>query len=317
MTKQKLICIMGPTAVGKTRLSIDLAKAFSGEIISGDSMQVYKGMDIGTAKITAAEMEGIPHHMIDIKNPDEPFNVAQFQELVSSAIKEISGRGKLPIIVGGTGLYIEAVLQQYTFSESVSDPLYRERLEALAETEGVEKVHSMLREVDPASAESIHPNNVRRVIRALEIFHCTGRTMTEQLKKQKKEYVYDAALIGLNIARDTLYKRIDERVDQMVDQGLVDEVRALYDQGLRECQSIQAIGYKELYAYFDGFVSFEDAIEQLKQNSRRYAKRQLTWFRNKMDLEWFMMDEEDYSKKVQEILAYIEGKLSLEANNKQ
>ncbi|MFS0782206.1 tRNA (adenosine(37)-N6)-dimethylallyltransferase MiaA [Bacillus sp. 1P06AnD] len=317
MRKQKLVCIMGPTAVGKTRLSVDVAKAFSGEIISGDSMQVYRGMDIGTAKITNEEMEGIPHHLIDIKNPDEPFNVAQFQELVTAAIEDISSRGHVPIIAGGTGLYIEAVLQNYSFSESVSDPAYRSELESIARKDGVKKVHQMLAEIDSESAHAIHPNNTRRVIRALEIYHCTGEKMSDQQQKENKEYVYDAALIGLNIDRETLYERIDKRVDLMLEAGLLNEVKGLYERGFRDCQSIQAIGYKELYAYFDGLVSYEDAVQQLKQNSRRYAKRQLTWFRNKMDLEWFKMDDEPYPKKVHEILAYVEGKLSIEANYKQ
>lgn len=315
MSKQKVVCIMGPTAVGKTKLSIDLAKRYNGEIISGDSMQVYRGMDIGTAKIKQDEMEGIPHHLIDIKEPDEPFNVAQFQEIATSCIEEIASRGKLPIIVGGTGLYIEAVLRNYTFSEAVSDTDYRSGLEKLAEEQGVEAVHRQLAEVDRKSAEAIHPNNVRRVIRALEIFHCTGRTMSEQLEKQNKEYIYDAALIGLTMDRELLYKRINQRVDIMMEEGLLEEVKSFYDQGLRDCQSIQAIGYKELYDYFDGKVALEDAVGNLKQNSRRYAKRQLTWFKNKMDIAWFEMDLHNYVKKFEEISTFIEGKQRWKANS--
>lgn len=311
--KQKLVVIMGPTAVGKTKLSIDLAKKYNGEIISGDSMQVYKGMDIGTAKIKREEMEGIPHHLIDIKEPDEAFNVAQFQEFVTDCIEQIAAKGKLPIIVGGTGLYIDAVLQQYSFSESVSDEEYRSKLEAIAEVNGVEAVHNMLREIDSDSADRIHPNNVRRVIRALEIYHCTGEKMSEQLQKQNKEYKYDAVLIGLTMDRDTLYERINQRVDIMMEEGLLEEVQGLYERGIRDCQSIQAIGYKELYDYFEGKVSLEQAVENLKQNSRRYAKRQLTWFRNKMNLDWFEMDTGTYEKKVAEICALIEGKLMLRA----
>lgn len=316
-SKQKIICIMGPTSVGKTKLSVDLAHLFNGEIISGDSMQVYRGMDIGTAKIKKEEMDGIPHHLIDIRDPDESFNVAQFQELVTKCINEIASRGKIPIIVGGTGLYIEAVLQQYSFSESVSDDQYRAQLESIVEANGVEAVHKMLEEVDETSAKNIHPNNVRRVIRALEIFHCTGQRMSDTQDHQKKEYVYDAALIGLQMDRELLYERINFRVDIMIQEGLIEEVRHFYDAGLRDCQSIQAIGYKELYAYFDGTVTLEEAIEQLKQNSRRYAKRQLTWFRNKMNLEWFDMGADEYEKKVNEISAFIEGLLALKANNKQ
>lgn len=314
--KQKVVCIMGPTAVGKTKLSIELAKKYNGEIISGDSMQVYRGMDIGTAKIKPEEMEGIPHYLIDVKDPSEAFNVAQFQELVTECIEDITARGKLPIIVGGTGLYIEAVLQQYSFSESVSDETYRKQLELIAAEQGVEEVHQMLAAIDAESAERIHPNNVRRVIRALEIYHCTGEKMSDQLKKQTKDYVYDAALIGLTMERDTLYERINLRVDMMFDEGLLSEVKRLYDAGLRDCQSIQAIGYKELYDYFDGKVSLEEAKENLKQNSRRYAKRQLTWFRNKMDVTWFEMDNDVFEKKFEQISAFIEGKLTLKANSK-
>lgn len=311
--KQKVICIMGPTAVGKTKLSIELARKYNGEIISGDSMQIYRGMDIGTAKIKPEEMAGIPHHLIDIKNPDESFNVAQFQELVTYCIEEIALRGKVPIIVGGTGLYIEAVLKNYTFSEAISDPAYREQLEQMAEEQGIEAVHKLLEQVDKVSAEVIHPNNVRRVIRALEVYHCTGQKMSEQLKQQEQEYQYDVALIGLTMDRDQLYARINHRVDLMVEDGLIEEVQMFYKQGLRDCQSIQAIGYKELYEYFDNRVSYEQSIENLKQNSRRYAKRQLTWFRNKMNVSWFEMDGHNYEKKFDEICTFIEGKLSLES----
>lgn len=302
---------MGPTAVGKTKLSIDLAKAFNGEIISGDSMQVYKGMDIGTAKIKTEEMECVPHHLIDIIEPTESFNVAQFQELVTNCIDDITARGKLPIIAGGTGLYIEAVLQQYSYAESVKDEQYRLELERLAEENGVQYVHNMLAEIDPESAERIHPNNVRRVIRALEIYQCTGKKMSEQLEKQNADYVYDAALIGLTMERERLYDRINRRVDVMVEEGLQEEVRSLYDNGIRDCQSIQAIGYKELYDYFDEKVTYEQAVENLKQNSRRYAKRQLTWFRNKMNLHWFEMDQKNEEKNFLEICSYIEEKLEV------
>ncbi|WP_042350413.1 tRNA (adenosine(37)-N6)-dimethylallyltransferase MiaA [Bacillus massiliogorillae] len=304
---------MGPTAVGKTKLSIELAKKYNGEVISGDSMQIYRGMDIGTAKIKKDEMDGIPHHLIDIKDPNEAFNVAQFQEIVTNCINDITARGKLPIIVGGTGLYIEAVLQNYTFSEAINDLGYRNELELLAKEQGVEVVHERLREVDEESAKAIHPNNVRRVIRALEIFHCTGQKMSEQIQKQDKEYIYEVALIGLTMERDKLYERINHRVDIMMEEGLLDEVKFFYDQGLRDCQSIQAIGYKELYDYFDGSVSLNMAIENLKQNSRRYAKRQLTWFRNKMNVTWFEMDGHNYVKKFGEISEFIEGKLALKS----
>ena len=313
--KGKLLVIIGPTAVGKTKLSIEMAKRFNGEIISGDSMQVYKEMDIGTAKIKEEEKEGIPHYLIDIKEPDEPFSAAEFQELANTMILDIQSRDKLPIIVGGTGLYIQSVIYDYHFSEAPSDPDYRTMLEQRAESEGIESIFAELKEVDPESAERIHPNNTRRVIRALEIHHCTGHTMSEQLKDQPNELKYDTCIIGLTMDREQLYARINHRVDLMVEEGLVAEVQDFYQQGLTDCQSIQAIGYKELYDFFNGKTSENEAIENLKQNSRRYAKRQLTWFRNKMDVSWFDVTNLDgFSKKIDEITEFIAGKLSLEAN---
>lgn len=315
INKQKLVVIIGPTAVGKTKLSIELAKQYNGEIISGDSMQIYREMDIGTAKIRQEEMEGIPHHLIDIRNPDQDFSVAEFQELVREKITEIASRNKLPIIVGGTGLYIQAAIYDYHFSEAPSNPDYRKNLEKRAEKEGNQALHDELVRIDPQSASEIHPNNVRRVIRALEIFHCTGKTKEETQANQSPELLYDTALIGLTMERDQLYERINRRVDIMVEEGLLEEVRSLYNRGLKECQSIQAIGYKEIYQYLDGLVSYVDAIDMLKQNSRRYAKRQLTWFRNKMSVKWFDMgDTLSVEKKITEISAYIEGKLKLKSN---
>ncbi|MFD5264103.1 tRNA (adenosine(37)-N6)-dimethylallyltransferase MiaA [Bacillus wiedmannii] len=310
--REKVAVIIGPTAVGKTKLSIDLAKALNGEIISGDSMQIYRTMDIGTAKVTKEEMDGIPHYMIDIKNPEESFSVAEFQERVRKHIREIAERGKLPIIVGGTGLYIQSVLFDYQFTDDAGDTIYREQMEKLALERGVEYVHKKLQEVDPESAERIHANNVRRVIRALEIFHTTGEKMSDQLEKQENELLYDVSLIGLTMDREMLYDRINLRVDIMMDQGLLEEVEGLYNRGIRDCQSIQAIGYKEIYDYFEDRVSLEEAVSQLKTNSRRYAKRQLTWFRNKMDVTWFDVTG---GEKTSEILRYIEGKLQLKSNN--
>ncbi|MBB6444187.1 tRNA (adenosine(37)-N6)-dimethylallyltransferase MiaA [Bacillus benzoevorans] len=316
--KQKLVVLIGPTAVGKTKTSIELAKAFNGEIISGDSMQIYKRMDIGTAKISTSEMEGIPHYLIDIREPDESFSAAEFQELAREKIKEIAGRGKLPIIVGGTGLYIQSVLYDYHFSEAATDNSFRENMEKRAEQFGNQVLHEQLLEIDPKSAERIHPNNIRRVIRALEVFHCTGKTMTELQSEQQVEARYDAAIIGLTMERDQLYERINKRVDMMLKEGLLFEVQQLYQQGLIDCQSIQAIGYKELYDYLYGRISLDEAVENLKQNSRRYAKRQLTWFRNKMAVDWFDMtgieNQADLEKKIVEISFYLEGKLQLKSN---
>lgn len=310
--REKVAVIIGPTAVGKTKLSIDLAKALNGEIISGDSMQIYRTMDIGTAKVTKEEMDGIPHYMVDIKNPEESFSVAEFQERVRKHIREITERGKLPIIVGGTGLYIQSVLFDYQFTDDAGDTIYREQMEKLALERGVEYVHKKLQEVDSESAERIHANNVRRVIRALEIFHTTGEKMSDQLEKQENELLYDVSLIGLTMDREMLYDRINLRVDIMMDQGLLEEVEGLYNRGIRDCQSIQAIGYKEIYDYFEDRVSLEEAVSQLKTNSRRYAKRQLTWLRNKMDVTWFDVTG---GEKTSEILRYIEGKLQLKSNN--
>lgn len=310
--REKVAVIIGPTAVGKTKLSIDLAKALNGEIISGDSMQIYRTMDIGTAKVTTDEMDGIPHYMIDIKDPEDSFSVAEFQESVRKCIREITERGKLPIIVGGTGLYIQSVLFDYRFTDEAGDATYREQMEKLALEHGVEYVHKKLQEVDPESAERIHANNVRRVIRALEIFHTTGEKMSNQLEKQENELLYDVSLIGLTMDREMLYDRINLRVNLMIEQGLLEEVKGLHERGVRDCQSIQAIGYKEIYDYFENRVSLEEAVSQLKTNSRRYAKRQLTWFRNKMDVTWFDVTD---GEKTSEILRYIEGKLQLKSNN--
>ncbi|CAN7417696.1 tRNA (adenosine(37)-N6)-dimethylallyltransferase MiaA [Rossellomorea sp. LjRoot5] len=315
MNKEKVIVLIGPTAVGKTSTSISLAKRFDGEIISGDSMQIYKRMDIGTAKITTEEMEGVPHHLIDIKEPEDSFSVAEFQNLVRKKISDIHSRGKIPLIVGGTGLYIQAVLYDYQFTEMPGDEHFRTKLEAELEMHDADWLHHKLVKVDPVSASNIHPNNTRRVIRALEIFHCTGKTMSEYQSSQTHELQYDMALIGLTMDREKLYERINLRVDLMIQQGLLEEVKALYDGGLRDVQSVQAIGYKELYDYFEGTVSLETAIENLKQNSRRYAKRQLTWFRNKMDVAWYDMTEESlHSKNIEDISEFIAGKLQLKSN---
>jgi tRNA dimethylallyltransferase len=313
--KEKLLVLIGPTAVGKTKLSIELAKKYNAEIISGDSMQIYKHMDIGTAKIQSSEMDGITHHLLDIKEPDESFSVAEFQQLVREKITDIHKRGKLPMLVGGTGLYIQSVIYDYQFTETCSDDAFRKELEEKALLKGNDYIHDLLKNIDPVSADRIHPNNVRRVIRALEVFHCTGKSASEFQEDQEQELLYNVALIGLTMDREKLYERINLRVNLMLENGLLEEVKALYDQGIRDVQSIQAIGYKEIYQYLDGQVTLDEAIENLKQNSRRYAKRQLTWFRNKMEVNWFDMTEIDsYSKKMNEISLFIEGKLAIKAN---
>ncbi|MCM3003668.1 tRNA (adenosine(37)-N6)-dimethylallyltransferase MiaA [Priestia koreensis] len=313
--KQKLVVLIGPTAVGKTNLSISLAEALNGEIISGDSMQIYRQMDIGTAKIKREEMKGIPHHLLDIKDPDEAFSVADFQTIVREKISEIASRGKVPMIVGGTGLYIQSVIYDYQFAEKEENREIKQRLEALLDEKGIEYLYNKLKEVDPASAERIHINNHRRVMRALEVYEATGKPFSDNVSEQSYELLYDVTLIGLTMDRDKLYERINMRVDMMVDEGLLDEVKRLYDGGIRDVQSIQAIGYKEIYEYLDGHVTLEKAVEQLKQNSRRYAKRQLTWFRNKMPVTWFDVTGASQRELFDEIFTYVAGKLEQEANN--
>ncbi|WP_107838205.1 tRNA (adenosine(37)-N6)-dimethylallyltransferase MiaA [Metasolibacillus meyeri] len=285
-----VVAIIGPTASGKTALSIRLAKLIDGEIINGDSMQVYKGLDIGTAKITADEMEGIPHHLLDIKEPTESFSVAEYQQLVRSKIAEINARGKVPIIVGGTGLYVQSVLYDFQFTKEEVNEKARTRYYQELEKIGPEAMHAKLAMLDPETASSIHPNNTRRVIRALEMVELSGTSKAADEHNRGDISLYNHLIIGLDMEREKLYERINLRVDIMLEQGLAQEVRSLYDAGIRDVQAMKAIGYKELCTYFDGFVSYEDAVNQIKQNSRRYAKRQLTYFRNKMDVQWVGAD---------------------------
>ncbi|WP_156289136.1 tRNA (adenosine(37)-N6)-dimethylallyltransferase MiaA [Oceanobacillus salinisoli] len=306
--KKTVIAIMGPTAVGKTKLSIEVAKQFNGEVISGDSMQIYKGMDIGTAKIKEEEMEGIPHHMIDMKEPDEEFSVADFKNYVQNYIDEISNRNKLPILVGGSGLYIQAALFDYNFSNQKRDETLTRQLEDRIKREGPLPSYNRLKEIDPVQAEKIHPNNHRRLIRALEIYETTGLTMTEYQNNQTFESPYYLVLIGLEMERAQLYEQINQRVDVMVEEGLVDEVSKLLEKGYEGCQSMNAIGYKEFIPYFRGEKSLEESIEILKRNSRRYAKRQYTWFKNKMDITWYdMTDTNNRNEKFPMILDDLAG----------
>ncbi|MGN7476698.1 tRNA (adenosine(37)-N6)-dimethylallyltransferase MiaA [Solibacillus silvestris] len=288
--KIDVVAIIGPTASGKTALSIRLAKEMNGEIINGDSMQIYRHMDIGTAKITEAEMEGIPHHLLDIKEPTEGFSVAEYQQLVRGKIEEIQARGKMPIIVGGTGLYVQSVLYDFQFAKREVDEQARAHYYAELEKLGPEQMHAKLAQIDPAAAAEIHPNNTRRVIRALEMAELAGVSRAEEQFNRGNIPLYNHLIIGLYMDREKLYERINLRVELMMEAGLLEEVRALYDAGIRDVQSIKAIGYKELYAYFDGAVTLGEAIDNIKQNSRRYAKRQLTYFRNKMDIAWIGND---------------------------
>lgn len=311
--KPKLLVLVGPTAVGKTKMSIELAKTFNAEIISGDSMQVYRQMDIGTAKIKPEEMNGIPHHLIDIHEPDYPYSVAEFQENCRHLIEDIHARGKLPFIVGGTGLYVESVCYNFQFSEVGSDEEFRKEQFDYADVHGPEKLHEKLREIDPPSAERLHPNDVRRVIRSLEIYHMTGMRQSDQLAAQKKESPYDLCIVGLTMDRQMLYKRIEDRIDEMMEEGLVQEVSALLDHGVGPgCISMQGLGYKEIASYLRGEVPLETAVSELKRDTRRFAKRQLSWFRHMKDIHWVdMTDTANFSTSFAMIRDIIAEKLNL------
>lgn len=308
--KEQLLVIVGPTAVGKTALSIDLAKKLSGEIISGDSMQVYKGMDIGTAKITEKEMESIPHYLIDIIYPHESFSVADFQHKARTLITEINHRGKLPMIVGGTGLYVQSVIYEYQFSEAQKDHSLRVELEEYAEEYGNEALHQRLKSIDPITAERLHPNDVKRVIRAIEIYELTGKPMAE-FQQRAPESPYELCLLGLTMERSVLYDRINHRVDLMMEQGLVDEVKRLLEEGYhKNLQSMQGIGYKEMVEYLEGTISLDEAVELIKKNSRNFAKRQLTWFRSMKDIAWLdMTNPGDRKELVENIRTFVAGKI--------
>ncbi len=295
--KQPLIILTGPTAAGKTALSIRLAKALNGEIVSADSMQVYRHMDIGSAKIRPSEMEGVPHHLIDVLEPWEDFNVAVFQRMAREALAGIYARGHLPIITGGTGFYIQALLYGVEFEETPEDSPVRRELAALAEKEGErapEVLHAMLRWVDPESADAIHPNNIKRVIRAIEYFRLTGTPISRHNQAmRRKEADYRFLYYVLTMDRSRLYERIDRRVDLMMEEGLVKEVARLKEMGCHRGQtSMQGLGYKEILDYLDGTCSLEEAVYVLKRDTRHFAKRQLTWFKRERGVRWLYLDGE-------------------------
>lgn len=293
--KGNLIIITGPTAVGKTELSIKLAKEIKGEIISADSIQVYKHFDIGSAKITSEEMEGIPHHLIDVLEPTESFNVATFKTMAKQAIEDIISRGKTPIIAGGTGFYIQSVLYDINFTENEDDG-YRSTLEELLAKEGPIYLHNMLKEIDPESAEAIHYNNSKRVIRAIEYYHQTGEKISiHNATERQNESPYNFAYFVLNCDRNILYQRIDKRVDIMLEQGLLKEVDELVKNYnlTKDMVSMQGLGYKEIFAYLRGEISLEEAIYILKRDTRHFAKRQLTWFKRERDVIW--LDKDKYT----------------------
>lgn len=290
---EKLIIIAGPTASGKSAAAVALAGRCSGSIISADSMQVYRGMDIGSAKITAEEMQGIPHYLIDIVNPDEEWNVVRFQSMAQRAAEEITAEGRLPMVVGGTGFYIQSLLYGIDFTETKEDASYREELRKLAEEKGPEALHRLLAEKDPASAAAIHPNNVKRVIRALEYARETGGQISEHNARQRlREPAFDAVYYVLTMNRERLYRRIDARVDAMMEKGLLEEVRRLEEAGFSSKDvSMQGLGYKQLLQHLEGECSLEEAVFQIKLQTRHFAKRQLTWFKRERNVVWVDMDE--------------------------
>lgn len=309
--KRPLIILTGPTAVGKTEASIGLAKAVGGEIISADSMQVYKGMDIGSAKITPREMDGVRHHLIDVLEPEEDFNVVKFQSLAQKAMEEIYARGRIPLIVGGTGFYIQSVLYDIDFTENDGDVSLRRELEVTATEKGPEYLHRMLRDVDPEAADELHPNNVKRVIRALEFYRQTGTKISVHNRKEReKESPYQFAYFVLTDDRARLYERIDRRVDKMMQDGLLEEVRTLRDRGVKPaCTSMQGLGYKELYACLEGECSLEEAVRIIKRDTRHFAKRQITWFKREKDVIW--LDKRQFSDRdglLEEMLGYLRKK---------
>ena len=316
MKKKPLNILTGPTAVGKTKASIGLAKAVDGEIISADSMQVYRHMDIGSAKIKPEEMEGIPHHLIDVLEPDDEFHVVKFQQLAKKAMREIWERGHIPIVTGGTGFYIQALLYDIDFDENEKEDACRKELEAYAREHGAEALHEKLALVDPASAEMIHPNNIKRVIRALEFYEQTGKRISEHNETQRqRESPYAFAYFVLTDDRAHLYERINRRVDQMIEEGLVNEVQALKDKGYtKQLVSMQGLGYKEILDYLDGNCTLEEAIYTIKRDTRHFAKRQLTWFKRERDVIW--INKQSFGYDAEQILDEMLSKLPWKAEKK-
>lgn len=313
MQKQPLIILTGPTAVGKTKASIGLAKAIGGEIISADSMQVYKYMDIGSAKIRPEEMQHVPHYLVDELEPDDEFHVVRFQQMAKEAMKKIYAAGHIPIVVGGTGFYIQALLYDIDFTDNDNDTSLRAELESFAKEHGAEALHEKLREVDQKSAETIHANNIKRVIRALEFYQKTGMKISEHNETERqKESPYQFVYFVLNDDRKNLYRRIDLRVDQMIVEGLVAEVQALKARGYdRSMVSMQGLGYKEILAYLNGEMSLETAVNILKRDTRHFAKRQLTWFRRERDVRFLYLPEFDNDR--ERVLEHILQELAAEA----
>ena len=295
LSKPRVVAVGGPTASGKTALSVALARAFDGEIINADSMQIYKNLDVGTAKPSAEERQGIPHYLLDFLSPETPYSVADFTAAADPLIRDITARGRLPLVVGGTGLYITSLLSGMAFAPEKTDPAIRARLQAWADTEGGAALYAELQRIDPDYAAQVHPNNLPRVIRALELFEATGRRMSDQRREARPaEAPYHALCLCLTCRdRAVLYSRIDRRVDEMVENGVLDEARQVYDHRDAYRTAAQAIGYKEFFPYFEGTANLTECTERLKQATRNYAKRQLTWFRRQNDAVWLYLDEED------------------------
>ncbi len=299
LSKPRVVAVGGPTASGKTALSVALARAFDGEIINADSMQIYKNLDVGTAKPSAEERQGIPHYLLDFLPPETPYSVADFTAAADPLIRDITARGRLPLVVGGTGLYITSLLSGMAFAPEKTDPAIRARLQARADTEGGAALYAELQRIDPDYAAQVHPNNLPRVIRALELFEATGRRMSDQRREARPaEAPYHALCLCLTCRdRAVLYSRIDRRVDEMVENGVLDEARQVYDHRDAYRTAAQAIGYKEFFPYFEGTANLTECTERLKQATRNYAKRQLTWFRRQNDAAWLYLDEEDVTER--------------------
>lgn len=312
MRKISLLVITGPTASGKTDLAIQAASHLNGEIISADSMQIYRYMNIGTAKPTIEEQQGIPHHMIDIVDPDEEYNAALFQKQANDCIRDVANKGKLPILAGGTGLYINSIIYPMNFTDAVNDPDYRKQLQEILIQYGVSYLHHMLEEVDPDTAGRLHPNDTRRVMRALEVYHLSGKPMKDYQQNYKEmEPPYNLLLYGLTMDRQQLYQRINQRVDKMVKLGLIQEVEGLLNRGYtKKLVSMQGLGYKEVISYLEGLSTLEETLDILKRDTRRFAKRQLTWFRKEGRVHWLNFDEFDHSKTMDEwMILDVEKKL--------
>ena len=296
----RIIVIVGPTGVGKTKLSVELAKHFNTEVINGDSVQIYKELNIGSAKVTEEEMQGIKHHLLDFKEIEEDYTVYDYQTDLRSKIKEFEDKGLTPIVAGGTGLYLKAALYDYKFEKEESSNFddYKEYSN--------EEVYEMLKVKDEKEALKLHPNNRKRVVRALNVITNINQSKSEMLDEQKHELIYDVAFIGLTLPRDLLYERINKRVDIMIENGLIRETRNLFEKyGNKDYKSLQAIGYKELFAHYRNEISYEEAIELIKKKSRNYAKRQYTWFNNQFDVKWFDVDLENFDKTIQEVIEYL------------